>query len=57
MVEYINGKDQRANILTKALAKIKFIDMSKFLGLEDLSISIQKLGGKILCNFRIYLYA
>lgn len=41
-VEYlsnsINGKEQRDGILTKALTKIKFIEMHKMLGVEDLSI-------------------
>ena len=46
MVEHINGKEQRVDILTKALAKIKFSEMHKLLGIEDLSISIQKLGGE-----------
>ena len=46
MVEHISGKQQRADILTKALTKIKFVEMRKLLGVEDLSISIRKLGGE-----------
>jgi len=46
MVEHISGKEQRANILTKTLVKIKFSEMRKLLGIEDLSISIRKLGGE-----------
>ncbi|KAJ9551624.1 hypothetical protein OSB04_015669 [Centaurea solstitialis] len=45
LVEHISGKEQRADILTKALAKIKFVEMRKLLGVEDLSISIRKLRG------------
>lgn len=46
MVEHINGKEQRVDILTKELAKIKFTKMHKFLGLEDLLN--QKLGVNIM---------
>ena len=46
MVEHISGKEQRADILTNSLAKIKFVEMRKLLGVEDLSISIRKLGGE-----------
>lgn len=45
LVEHVSGKEQCANILTKAIAKIKFIEMRKLLGVDDLSISIQKLKG------------
>ena len=46
MVEHISRKEQRTNILTKALVKIKFVEMRKLLGVEDLSVSIRKLGGE-----------
>lgn len=42
IVEHISGKEQRADILTKALAKIKFVETCKLVGLKDLSISSQK---------------
>lgn len=42
MVEHINGKEQGADILTKALAKDKYTGMHKLLGLKNLSISSQK---------------
>jgi len=44
-VEHISGKEKRDDILTKALAKIKFVEMCKLLGVDDLSISIRKLEG------------
>jgi hypothetical protein len=44
-VEFVRGDLQRADILTKALARIKFKEMQELLGVEDLSISSQKLGG------------
>lgn len=40
IVEHVNGKEQRVYILTKALAKIKFVEMHKLLGVEGHSISI-----------------
>lgn len=44
-IEHVSGKEQWACILKKALAKIMFIEIHKLLGIEDLSISIRKLGG------------
>lgn len=45
VVEHIGENEQRADILTKALAKIKFGEIRKLLGMEDLTISIRKLRG------------
>ncbi|XP_076893371.1 secreted RxLR effector protein 161-like [Bidens hawaiensis] len=44
-VEHISGKEQRADILTKALVRIKFMEMHELLGVEDLTNPNQKLGG------------
>lgn len=44
-VEFVRGDLQHADILTKALARIKFKEMRELLGVEDLPISSQKLGG------------
>ncbi|XP_076883465.1 secreted RxLR effector protein 161-like [Bidens hawaiensis] len=44
-VEHISGKEQRADILTKALARVKFDEMRRLLGVEDLLVSSRKLGG------------
>ncbi|XP_076894175.1 secreted RxLR effector protein 161-like [Bidens hawaiensis] len=44
-VEHISGKEQRDDILTKALTRIKFTEMRELLGVEDLSNQNQKLGG------------
>lgn len=45
VVEHISGKEQRADILTKALAKIKFKEMRELLGMKELPYSIQKFRG------------
>nr|GEY65711.1 ribonuclease H-like domain, reverse transcriptase, RNA-dependent DNA polymerase [Tanacetum cinerariifolium] len=39
-VEFVNGEYQRADILTKALPKIKFLTMRQLIGLKDLSHSV-----------------
>jgi hypothetical protein len=39
LIEFISGNEQRADILTKPLARIKFTEMRKLLGVEDLPIS------------------
>lgn len=44
-VEHISGKEQRADILTKALAKIKFNEMRDLIGVKELSNATQKFGG------------
>ena len=49
-VEFVRGDLQRADILTKALARIKFKEMQELLGVEDLPISSQKLGGECWPN-------
>ena len=46
VVEHVNGKEQRADILTKSLAKVKFNEMRKLLGVDDLTSCIPKLGGE-----------
>ncbi|GJV25036.1 ribonuclease H-like domain, reverse transcriptase, RNA-dependent DNA polymerase [Tanacetum coccineum] len=38
-VEFVSGEYQKANILTKALPKIKFLTMRQLIGLKDLSHS------------------
>lgn len=37
------GNEQKADILTKALARGKFEEMRKLLGVGDLTMQIQKL--------------
>lgn len=44
-VQHISGKEQRADILTKALGRIKFQEMCKLIGIQDLKISTRKLEG------------
>ncbi|KAJ9566346.1 LOW QUALITY PROTEIN: hypothetical protein OSB04_002312 [Centaurea solstitialis] len=46
MVEHVNGKEQCADMLTKSLAKVKFNEMRKLLGIDDLTSCIPKLGGE-----------
>ncbi|GJX16863.1 zinc finger, CCHC-type containing protein [Tanacetum coccineum] len=41
-VEFINGEYQKADILTKALPKIKFLTMRQLIGLKDLRHSIKE---------------
>ncbi|KAD2804817.1 hypothetical protein E3N88_38194 [Mikania micrantha] len=36
-IEYVAGKVQKADILTKALSRVKFLEMREVLGVEDLS--------------------
>lgn len=38
-IEYVSGDKQRADILTKALARVKFMEMRGLLGMEGLSLS------------------
>ncbi|GJT41272.1 ribonuclease H-like domain, reverse transcriptase, RNA-dependent DNA polymerase [Tanacetum coccineum] len=42
-VEFINGEYQKANILTKAASKIKFLTMRQLIGLKDLRHSKEAL--------------
>jgi len=44
-VEHVPGVKQRADILTKALAKIKFKEMRDLIGVQDLSSEDFKLKG------------
>ncbi|GJX46767.1 hypothetical protein Tco_0271957 [Tanacetum coccineum] len=37
-VEFVSGEYQKADILTKALPKIKFLTMRQFIGLKDLTL-------------------
>nr|GFA76573.1 zinc finger, CCHC-type [Tanacetum cinerariifolium] len=39
-VEFVSGEHQKADILTKALPKIKFLVMRQFIGLKDLRHSV-----------------
>ena len=45
VIEHVSGSEQRADILTKALAKIKFKEMRDLLGVEDLPYTTQKFRG------------
>ncbi|KAJ0577616.1 putative RNA-directed DNA polymerase [Helianthus annuus] len=45
VVEQVSGIDQKADILTKALWKIKFKEMTEKLGVEDLSDTSSKFRG------------
>jgi hypothetical protein len=47
-VEHISGNQQKADILTKALPRVKFIEMRELLGVEDLQFPTRKLGGRLL---------
>lgn len=40
-VEHINGEEQRADVLTKALPRIKYIEMRNLLGVKNLEDSNQ----------------
>ena len=44
-VEHVSGVKQCADILTKALGRIKFKEMRELLGVEDLSVSSSKFRG------------
>ena len=43
-VEFVSGAEQRADILTKALPRIRFKEMKTLLGVEDFPNSVLKLG-------------
>ena len=45
VIEYICGNLQKADILTKALGRVKFSEMRDLLGVEDLSNPCLGLGG------------
>ena len=45
VIEFVSGDKQRADILTKLLARIKFFEMSKLIGVKDLLIPSRELGG------------
>lgn len=42
-VEHVPGTEQKADILTKALARIKFIEMRSLIGMQDMSKNKSKL--------------
>ena len=42
-VEHISGHKQKADILTKALGRIKFKEMRDFIGVQDVDTSDSKL--------------
>ena len=42
-VEYVAGEKQKADILTKALGRIKFKEMKEFIGMKDLENESFKL--------------
>ncbi|GJY64334.1 uncharacterized mitochondrial protein-like protein [Tanacetum coccineum] len=45
MVEHVSGENQRADPLTKALARIRFKEMRSLLGVQELPSSTQKFRG------------
>ena len=45
-VEHVSGEKQKADILTKALGRIKFLEMRSFIGMEDLREKNFKLKGE-----------
>ncbi|GJS60268.1 hypothetical protein Tco_0655052 [Tanacetum coccineum] len=45
IVEHVSGENQRADLLTKALARIRFKDMRSLLGVQELPSSTQKFRG------------
>ena len=45
-VEYVPGSDQRADILTKALSRIRFKEMRNLIGMQDVSEDGIKLKGE-----------
>lgn len=47
-VEHIPGTSQKADILTKALERIKFIEMRDLIGVQDLSKTDSKLKREIV---------
>ena len=47
-VNHVAGKEQKADILTKALGRIKFKEMRDFIGVQDVKIEDVKLKGEIV---------
>ncbi|CAA7021062.1 unnamed protein product [Microthlaspi erraticum] len=47
-VEHVPGTEQKADILTKALARIKFVEMRSFIGVQDMSRTKSKLKREIV---------
>ena len=45
-VEHVSGDKQKVNILTKALGRIKFIEMRDLIGVQDFSKKDFKLNGE-----------
>ncbi|KAD3640580.1 hypothetical protein E3N88_29803 [Mikania micrantha] len=45
VIEFVSGECQKADVLTKPLARIKFAEMRDLKGVEDLHIPHQELGG------------
>ena len=37
VIEHVDGKTQRADVLTNALGRIRFMEMRRLLGVKDLS--------------------
>ena len=44
-IEHVSGEKQKADILTKALARVKFIEMRELLGVKDIPSPVRVLGG------------
>lgn len=42
VIKYVSTQEQRADILTKALGKIKFEAMKKLIGVEDVAAVVNK---------------
>ena len=47
-VNHVAGKEQKADILTKALGRIKFKEMRTFIGVQDVKVGDVKLKGEIV---------
>lgn len=47
-VEHVPGTEQKADILTKTLARIKFIEMRSLIGMQDMSETRLKLKREIV---------
>ena len=47
-VNHVAGKEQKADILTKALEMIKFKEMRTFVGVQDVRVGDVKLKGEIV---------
>ena len=45
IVEHVSGEEQSADLLTKALARIRFKEMRSLLGVQELPSSTQKFRG------------